>query len=64
MGQIEIRENLCTATSTQIPIRKTAKKKDISKQHSKPANTGEVETSYKMFANPVFINLGRYIDLS
>ena len=63
-GWVEIRENLSTATPTKIPNHKTTKKNDISKAHSKQAKTAEVERNYKMFSNPVFINPGRYIDLS
>ena len=39
---------------------KQPNKKDISKQHSKQAKKGEIERSYKMFANSVFRNSGRY----
>ena len=35
-------------------------KKHISKRHSKQAKTGEVERNYKMFANPVLTNPGRF----
>ena len=34
---------------------------DISKQHGIQAKTKEVEINYKMFANPVFINPGKYM---
>ena len=57
---MEVREILSTATSTQIPNTKQQKKNDISKQHSKQAKTVEVERNYKMFANPDFINPGKY----
>ena len=33
----------------------------MKKQHSKQAKAEEVEINYKMFANPVFINPGRYV---
>ena len=46
--------NICT---------KQTKKIDISKQQSKQAQTSEVERNYKMFANPVFINPGRFISI-
>ena len=39
---------------------KQPNKKDISKQHSKQVKKGEIERSYKMFANSVFRNSGRY----
>ena len=54
---------LSTSNSTQIPNHKTSKKKkDISKQHSKEAiRQGKLRKNYKLFANPVFITLGRYI---
>ena len=34
---------------------------DINKQHGIQAKTKEVEINYKMFANPVYINPGRYM---
>ena len=36
-------------------------KNNISKQHRKEARAGEVKGNYKMFANTVFINPGRFI---
>ena len=39
---------------------KQPNKKDISKQHSKQAKKGKIGRSYKMFANTVFRNPGRY----
>ena len=56
-----MRQILSAATFTQIPNHKTSKKekKNITKQYSKQAKTGEVERIYKMFANLVFINSGR-----
>ena len=36
-------------------------KNNISKQYRKEAKTGEVKGNYKMFANTVFINPGRFI---
>ena len=61
LERTRIREIPSTATSTQIPNHKTAKKEnDISKQDGEQAKTGKIERNYKMFANPVFINPDRY----
>ena len=49
--------NLCKYT----PYTQNNQKHDLSKQQSKQAKTGEVELNYKMFADPVFINPGRFI---
>ena len=42
-----------------LPVKRAKKRCDIKQQHSKQAKTGEVERNYKIFAYPVFINLGR-----
>ena len=57
-GQIEVREILSTAISTEIPNHKANKKKDVSKQLSKAAK--EVKRNYNMFANAVFVTPGRF----
>ena len=49
--------NLCKFS----PYTQNNQKHDLSKQQRKQAKTGEVELNYKMFANPVFINPGRFI---
>ena len=60
--QIEIRKILSTATSTQTPNYETTEKRsDIKRQLSIQAKAQEIEINDKMFANPVFINPGRYI---
>ena len=55
--------NLSTATFTQIPNYKTSKKTTLANNtvSRRLDKTGEVERNYKMFANPVFKNPGRYI---
>ena len=49
------------STCVNITYGLNNQKHDLSKQQSKQAKTGEVELNYKMFANPVFINPGRFI---
>ena len=56
---MEIREILSTATSTQIPNHKTTKKKTNANNIVNNLRQGKLR-NYKMFANPVFINPGRY----
>ena len=50
-------------TCVNVIYAQNKQKIDISKQQSKQAQTSEVERNYKMFANPVFINPGRFISI-
>ena len=49
-----------TVTSTQISNHETTKKRcNENKQHNKQAKTEEVERTFNMFANSVFLNPGK-----